>query len=983
MKNIKSYALIGLITLFFNTSIFAQQTGNLNGTVVDDLGGIVVGANITVVDSNGIEKSTVTNGQGEYSFKNLTPGNYTVRVAAENFAVFEVPDIQIKAGATEELNAALSVGEVEAQVEVNADGQLSTNPEDNASATVIKGADLDALPDDPDDLELALQALAGGSAGPNGGQIYIDGFTGGNLPAKESIREIRINQNPFSAEYERYGRGRIEILTKPGTDKFRGQAFFNFNDESLNSRNPFSTNLAPSQLRYYGGSLSGPVIKNKASFFIDVNNRAIDNGELVNATILDGSGFITPLNQEFTIPSRRFEISPRFDYQINDKNTLVARYSFERGTAENQGIGDFSLPTRGYNTNNTEHDLRLTETLVINPKTINETRFQYQFEKREQNGDNTIPTINVQSAFVGGGSNIGLNFDRQSQYELQNYTTTSFGKNSQHSVKFGVKIEGVKVEDRSESNFGGTFTFAGVRDPNTGELLFSSIEQYRQKVLGNPDPIFNPNQFSISTGNPLADVSQTDFGLFVTDDWRISPKLTLGLGLRYENQTNINDNFNFSPRLSFAYSPGAGGAKPPKTVFRGGFGIFYDRFSDNYTLTANRFNGSNQINYIITNNQNILGQANFSANGVSNVPTIAQLGNLAPLSNTIRTISPVLQAPYTAQTEFTVERQLPYGTQLSLSYVVSRNLHLLRTRNINAPVCPPEIVCPRDTQSLQQLRPDPTQGNIYQYESSGVLNQQQVIVGFRNFYNKPVSILKNFSVFGRYTLSFADSNTDGAGSFPAYSYDLDGEYGNSILDQRHFLFLGGSATLPWDIRMSPFIIAYSGRPYNITTGLDTNGDSIFTERPTYAALNARCSELGLVNEFCNTGGIANPDTTVIPRNYGRSPSLFILNLRLNKTIGFGKSSTPDSANGSDNPGAGGRGGGRRGGGRGGFGRGSERSPYNLTLGVSFNNLLNTVNLGTPIGNLSSSRFGQSFSTANFRGGNSGNRSIELQMRFSF
>ncbi len=1008
MKNIKTYLLIGFITLFFNTSVFAQQAGTLSGSVVDDLGAIVVGANVIVADSNGVEKSAITNGNGEFIFNNLAPGTYTVRIAAENFAVFEETEVQIKAGERKELNAALSIEAVEEQVEVNADGQLSTDADANASATVIKGADLDALPDDPDELEAALQALAGGAAGPNGGQIYIDGFTGGNLPSKESIREIRINSNPFSAEYDRLGFGRIEILTKPGTDKFRGQGYFNFGDESLNTRNPFSPNVASSQQRYYGGSISGPIVKNKSSFFVDVSRREDDGTELVNATILDGSNAILPFRNEYTVPNRRFELSPRFDYAINDKNTLVARYNFERRTRDNNGIGEFSLLSRAFATTNTEHEIRLTETMVINAKTINETRFEYDFEEREQNGDNSIPTINVQSAFVGGGSNIGLNFNKERGYELQNYTTTSFGAKSEHSVKFGVKIEGVKISDRSESNFGGTFIFSGVPavvDRNNPACqttplpqsciitpAISPIDQYRQKVLGNTDPRFNPNQFSISTGEPLAEVSQTDYGFFVTDDWRVNQKLTLGLGLRYENQTNIDDNLNFAPRFSFAFSPGAGGARPPKTVFRGGLGIFYDRFDNNYTLSANRFNGLNQLNYIVTNNQNLLGQAVFSAAGVTNIPTIAQLQNLSPLSNTIRAVSPELQAPYTIQTALSVERQLPYNTTLSVFYVASRNLHLLRTRNVNAPVCPPGTICPRfDAPALNALRPDPSQGNIYQYESSGILNQQQLIFSFRNFYNKPISIFKNFSIFGNYRISYAKSDTDGAFTFPAHSYDLDGEYGDSVLNQRHFLFVVGSIGLPWDVRMSPFVIASSGRPYNIISGIDTNGDSIFSERPTFADLGSRCSQLNLTNDFCDTSGVGDLDA-VIPRNYGVSPSMFFVNLRLNKTIGFGKSPAPraeeNPTRGSDGniPGTGRRGGGRRGGGggRGGFGGGNERSPYNLTLGVSVNNLFNTVNFATPVSNFSSSRFGQSLSTVGgFRGSNSGNRSVELQVRFSF
>lgn len=1003
MRYLKSFIFSSLFTLFISSTIFAQQTGSLRGQVVDGLGAIVVGATVTAVDANGKEKSATTDRQGEFSLNNLAPGTYTVRVIATNFGLYENTEVTIAAGKREELTVALSVEAIQEQVQVTNENQVSTDADTNQSATVLKEADLDALPDDPDELEAALQALAGPSAGPNGGQIYIDGFTGGRVPPKESIREIRINQNPFSAEYDRLGFGRVEILTKPGSDKWRGQGFFNFNDESLNSRNPFALNRAPSQTRFYGGNISGPVQKGKSSFFLDISNRQNDNGATVNATILDSAFNIVPFREEFTIPNRRFSISPRFDYQINNSNTLVARYNFSRFTAENQGIGEFSLPTRAYATSNSSHDFQLTETAILNPKTINETRFRYEIETRDQAGDNTVPTINVSSAFTGGGSQIGLNFNRKNSWELQNYTTTAIGKNLQHSIKFGVRLRGTSIDDRSESNFGGTFTFSGVRDPITGEILFSSIEQYRQKVLGNPDPRFNPNQFNITTGNPLAEVSQFDFGGFITDDWRVSPKLTLSLGLRYENQTNISDNLNFAPRVSFAYSPAAGGAKTPKTVFRGGIGIFYDRFGENFTLQTNRFDGFQQINYIVTNNQNILGQTLFTAGGVANVPTADQLGTVAPLTSTIRQVSPDLQSPYTIQTALSVERLLPFKTTVSLFYVGAKTLHLLRTRNINAPVCPPLSLCPTDPQQIQLLRPDNSQGNIYQYESSGVLNQQQLIVNFRTFLNQ------NFTLFGNYRLGFAESDSDGAGSFPAYSYDLNNEYGRSALDTRHFFVIGGSFGLPWSVRASPFILASSGRPFNITTGFDSNRDSIFNDRPTFAAVYDRCNELGLTSSFCNNDGIANPETTIIPRNYGRGPSNFTVNLRLDKSFGFGKSANPTIASnpptgqgGGGLPGAvgGGRpggGGGRRGGGGGpgGFGGGgNERKPYNLTVGLNFSNLLNTTNLGNPIGNLSSDRFGQSTSTAGgfggFRGGgfggggnDAGNRRVELQMRFNF
>ncbi len=297
-----------------------------------------------------------------------------------------------------------------------------------------------------------------------------------------------------------------------------------------------------------------------------MSNRDQDNNAVVNAIILDPSLNPLPFQQEFLVPSRRLSINPRFDYAINDKNTLVARYSFTRSSVQNGGIGGTSLPTRAYQTKNTEHEIRLTETMIINPVTINETRFELSWDNRSQTGDNSIPTINVADAFTGGGAQIGTSFNRSHDWELQNYTTTTLGKNSQHSVKFGVRVRGTKLTDRSENNFGGTFSFPGfviANDPNdpSDDVFVSPLEQYRQRVLGNTDPIYNPSQFSITAGNPQQSVSRTDLGLFATDDWRIRPDLTLSFGLRYENQTNISSNMNFAPRFSFAWSPGAGGAK--------------------------------------------------------------------------------------------------------------------------------------------------------------------------------------------------------------------------------------------------------------------------------------------------------------------------------------------------------------------------------------------------------------------------------------
>src|SRR6185369_7221265 len=245
--------------------VFAQQrAGSLRGQVLDELGGAIIGASVTVIDSKGVEKSVVTNDGGSYVVNALAPGKYTVRVVNAGFAMSETPEVEVVAGKPLQFDITLKVAIEEQKVTISSDNrEVSTEPENNAGAVVLKDADIDALPDDPDDLAAALQALAGPSAGPNGGQIFVDGFTGGRLPPRASIREVRINSNPFSAEYDRLGLGRIEILTRPGSDRFRGQVSLNFNDESLNSRNPFSKSPTrpPLQTRQYGGNFGGPIKK--------------------------------------------------------------------------------------------------------------------------------------------------------------------------------------------------------------------------------------------------------------------------------------------------------------------------------------------------------------------------------------------------------------------------------------------------------------------------------------------------------------------------------------------------------------------------------------------------------------------------------------------------------------------------------------------------------------------------------------------------
>jgi hypothetical protein len=1002
MKIISSQCVRRMVLAMSLATLGFAQTFSITGRVTDPQAAAIPGADI-VLRGMGGEQRVQSGEEGLYRFSNLRAGKYTLRSTFKGFAKFELP-VEVKGNLTLDIPMVVELEKQEVDVTDEERGKVGTDPTQNAGSLVLKGQDLDTLSDDPDQLASDLQALAGPAAGPNGGQIFIDGFSGGQLPPKSAIREIRINSNPYSAEFDRQGFGRIEILTKPGADRFRGQAMFNFNDSIFNSRNPFLATRAPFTSRMYGFNFGGPLSK-KASFSIDADRREIDDNAVINATILDSAFKPQTFQQAILTPQRRFHITPRIDYALGTNHTLVGRYSFSNLSDANQGIGQFSLGSRAYNMTDRDHTVQLTETSILGPNLVNETRFQFNRSSITNTGDNTVPTIQVLDSFTGGGAQIGNAYNTSSGFELNNISTRT---HKQHTFKFGGRLRYSNLSDYSPNNFGGTFVFTGgvapmlddTNNPIAGSnSILTSLERYQRTLILNSLG-FSPaevrlrgggaSQFTINGGNPLADVKQTDVGVFFLDDWRLKPSLTLSAGLRYEAQTNISNYSNFAPRVSIAWAIGAKGRQAAKTVLRAGFGVFYDRFQNNLTLQAQRFNGTTQQSYIVMN-------PNF-------YPTIPSLDSISQnvVSQTVRQVASDLHSPYLAQTSIGIDRQLPKNISMNVNYVNTRGVHNLRTRNINAPLA-------------DGSRPYGNVGNIFEYESTGVMRQNQLMIGLNARPNRRISL------FGNFMIQDAKSDTDGVGSLPAYTYDLASEYGASSFNIKRRFMLGGSTTLFRGVTANPFILYSSGRPFNIVTGRDTNGDTVFNERPAFAVATTpgaiKTDDYGYLNP---TPG---PNDTIIPRNYGVGPSQFSVNMRLSRTWGFGKrgesgmgpGAMPPGMDGGGGPRGGGGGGPRGGGGgmgpmgggmgpmgggggmrgggggRGGFGGGGSEKRYNITLSISARNLFNTVNLASPVGNLSSPYFGKSTATAGGFGGGpgggdgsgAGNRRIDFQLRFSF
>jgi hypothetical protein len=959
------------------------QTPSLQGVVTDPSGALVPSAVVQLRGPGGEQRKT-TSGTGQYSFPSLQPGKYQVRVALKGFTPFERPDLEIATSTVLDIQLQIQTEAQEMNVEADANTTVSVDADSNGGALVLGEKELAALSDDPDELSQQLQAMAGPGAGPNGAQIYIDGFNGSSLPSKSSIREIRINSNPFSPVYDRPGFGRIEILTRPGMDSFHGQAFIQYNNQDFNSRSPLleQSTRPPYKQEFFGLNVTGPLKKNKASFSFDAQRRGTTENAFIYATDLSSSLVPQTVNQAVLTPQTFTMLSPRLDYALNANNTLTVRYQNTRSSADNQGVGNFNLAPLGYTAATSENTIQATETSIVNTHLVNETRFQFMRSTSGMTGGTNDVDISVQGAFTTGGAQVGNSGARTNEWEATNTSTFTHGV---HTFKWGGRVRGTGESSTSVANFGGTFTFTGGtgpeldanNDPIAGTSIeLDALEVYRRTLLFQQEGLSDAQirafgggayLFSIAAGTPTTSAGMTDVGLFANDDWRMRPNLTLNLGARYEAQTNVGDYGDISPRLGLAWGIDGKGSKAAKTVLRAGAGAFYDRISQATFLQALRFNGITQQSYVI-----------FNPSFFPSIPTIASFAS-AVQPQQLQIVDNYLRAPRNYQANVGLDRQINAFARISVNYISSRGVHLLRSRNINDPI---DGVYPFGDQEIRLLN-----------ETTGFSRTNQLMV------NPSVNYKKLF-LFGFYSLSYGKDDNEGQ---PADPYNLRAEWGpSSFADVRHRFVMGTSIPLPLQITMNPFIVVQSGTPYNITTGLDPNDDGIFAARPELlAAVTAgNCAGANLV--YTRQFGCFNVDpaagASTIERNYGRGPGSATLMLRLSRTWAFGEKRASDPNAGSFGPPPGGGGGrGPGGGGPGGGGPPPGGPPpgmgfnsgrrFTLTLGVNAMNALNHPNYAAPNGDLTSPFFGVSQSLAGgfgpFGGASTYNRKIDFQLRFGF
>jgi hypothetical protein len=857
-----------LLVLVLPSLLYAQQstvsgtTATLTGTVKDPAGYLIPHAQVTLTPvptattESTVPAVTTSDDTGIYRLTGLNVGSYSLVVQATGFAAIQQNVIVAEPrtdGRAQRLDVTLPIPTEEIQVNVGDEGDTTT-PEHNGSAIVLREKDLDILSDDPDTMKQQLEAIAGPSA--DGAHFYVDGFEATRLPPKSEIREIRINSNLYSAQYDTPGQARIEIFTKPGAGTLHGGLWGNYSNSIFNAQDPIAPQPSYSSSQI-GGYLSGPLGKHLASN-ANLSRYAHSDSTFINATILDDN--LNPVALMQAIPNARGSnyFDPRIDFEGPFHVGFSLHYIFSHDTQAQGGIGGLVLADEAYRLQNTNQTLQMLATRSFGAKTVNELRFQYTRTRNNQFAASSNATVNVQGAFNGGGAPGGTNRDKQDTYELQDYFSHAFTKSF---LRAGGRWRVLRDANYSNGGFNGAYTFPSIAAYQITELGLRPCPG-----SNNPAPCRTPQQiraagggaslFTITAGNASATVSRVDGAAYVEDDWKVTPKFTTSFGLRVESQNVISDHFDVAPRVSVAYALGPKG-KPAKFTLRAGSGIFYQRFSTGSQLRIARGNGVVQQQALVTNPDCY--PACSAAQGTNVSAAITQM-------------SPDLRAPYNIYSGAGLDHPIGKFASISINYSSTHLMHAFEMRNINAPL--PGTYNPAVPAS--GVRPYGGTTAIYEYGSEGMQNQQALRIN-GSYRRGPISL------YSYYSLGFSNANT--TGGFPSNSYDQHADYGRSANDSRHQLFAYLNADLPLKIHVSTNLMVRSGPPFNITIGQDLNGDTQYNDRPTYATDMTRGSVVHTPWGVFDTQPVAGQK--IIPINLGTSPAWVQLDQRLSRSFNFG------------------------------------------------------------------------------------------------
>jgi hypothetical protein len=746
-----------------------RQTGTLKVVVKDPSGAVIPDARVVVQGSDAATESVLvpaiaSDGLGVATATGLPAGRYSITASFPGFESRTLTDVRVRSGENKR-DVTLPIEKIAENVAVGRDAAISaSDPKSERFGNVLSKDQIDALPDDPDEMEKVLKEMAG-----PGATLRVDGFHGGKLPPKSQIRSIRFATAMFAAENHSSGHTFVDISTQPGLGALRGSMDFSFRDGAMNARNAFQSQKGPEQTQQYNLNLSGTLLKDRTSFSLSAGGASLYDSANIFAAV-PGSSVTTAVRR----PADRVNFNLRVDHALSKKHTLRGSFQRNDNDQRNLGIGNFDLADRGFTRTSDDNLLRLSESGPWARLWFAESRLQIRHGSSQSASALEAPTVRVLDAFTSGGAQQA---GGRRNTEIEAATDIDYAKKG-HAIRMGALLEGGTYRSDSRSNYLGTFTFPSLADFNAGRAA-----TYIQR-----------------TGNPLVRYSQWQAGFYLQDDWRVRKNLTLSGGLRQELQTNLGDRANFAPRGGFTWSPFKNG----KTTVRSGGGLFYDWLeADTFEQTL-RVDGTRQQDLVIVNP----GYPDPFSGGLTQ--------QVLPPSKYILADNLVMPKRAVGLVALTQQISPTFGVNLSASH--TRSWDRFRGRNVNAP--------------LNGVRPDPSLGNITAVESTARMQTDTVAMGMN--FNIPK---RRTFLFANYMWTRQRNDADSAFSLPANSYDLSAEWGPAGGVPTHNVSAVLNTSLIKALRLGVSTSARSGTPYNITTGRDDNGDTVFNDRPAGTGRN--------------------------------------------------------------------------------------------------------------------------------------------------
>jgi hypothetical protein len=893
--------VVGLLTLVLSLALlsantFAQSqatTGDIEGRVLDPNKAVVPNVPVTATNAQtGFERTVNTDDDGNYRLILLPPGVYTVRAAAQNFTPFTVENVTVTVGGKTTYDIELAVGGVATDVQMIIDEPPVVETTRTSVSTTINERAIQNLPVNGRNYLDFATLTPGVIRDPTrqgdlsvGGQkgtlnsIQVDGVdnnntffgqafgrTGVRPPyqfSEESVQEFQVNQNGFSAEFGRSGGAVINVVTKSGTNDFHGGLFEYFRDESLNA-NPTANKtsqaqrLVPNkrtaqQINQYGGRIGGPIVKNRAFFFFTYDGQRQDLTNPVDALNLGSAPasvqtILLPKIVTYPIGRDQDVYMAKGDIQLNNRNQLSLRFNRQNFTGvNNESTGAQSVLEHTGSSLATTTTFSGTLASTLSQKLVNEVRFQIarDAEPGEANSDQPEARIGtVVTGTTGTFLNIGRNnfSPRETTIRRRQVVDNVLYVTGRHNVKAGMDFN----FDRILNFFPGFFN---------GQYTFNNYTAFRDNQPSAYQQAFAGTGTTGATTHP--DLS--DYAVYLQDDWKATPKLTINAGVRYDLQTlaappvrnpdpqlinngldtsnQPSDTNNIAPRFGFSY------AFDDKSVLRGGYGIFYGRTTGIMLGTAHSQNAINVINVSLTQAQ--LTAAGLVYPAVLNAPPTGAV----PTRPSIYLFADDYAQPYVQQGRMAFEREVWKNTSLTVSYLFFKGVHLSRTRDINLPA--PTLVTftdPTNAQTFQvprfvNPRPLTNYVRVNLFESTGNSEYNALALQLQRRFSK------GWQFLATYTFSKAkDDRPDQTSVVPGNAGDdakivfnqlnIRDDYGTADVDIPHrFVFSSVREfgtfrktknaflrALLSDYTFSSITQINSGVPYTATVGADLNND---------------------------------------------------------------------------------------------------------------------------------------------------------------